>query len=79
MPMLPDIVLPKSARAAGALQMARERDYGLSEDAKDVREALERIARQYREEHGWDATAPKLVLLLMRWYAPARLKRKWRP
>ncbi len=50
-------------------------DPGPSPAARDVRHELAKVARQYREAHGRDASGPELVLLLARKYCPARLRR----
>ena len=65
--------MPPSARILGIQAEAARRDKDLSPAALNVRDELERIARQHPDE-----TGPELVLRLARAYCPIRLKPKER-
>jgi len=64
---------PDSGRVRGMRSEAEYRDQGLSDAALNVRDSLEKIARQHPDERG-----PELVLRLAREYCRTRLKPKER-
>lgn len=66
-------MLPESNRVRGIKSEAARRDSGLSDAALNVRDTLEKIAREHPDEKG-----PELVLRLAREYCVTRLKPKER-